>query len=77
MSTRSEAAVRANATRRARREFAERYPETAEIARDVLQGFNTADIAWVNDIPTTTVAAVKANLNRYGHYSYLAGLCNY
>lgn len=77
MSNRSEAAVKANRTRAYRREFEATYPNTAVIAREILQGYETADIAVDNEVSEATVSAVRANLNRDGNFATLANLCNY
>ena len=74
---RSLAAVKANKTRKARNEFRKLYPETYNIAEDILTGTDTEDIMWMYEVSLGTVAAIKANLNRPGPYSELARQCNF
>lgn len=65
----SDAARKANATRKARKEFRKTYPETAHIAEMLLKGTTgTCD---------SKEAAVLANLNRKGKYRDMALACNF
>lgn len=74
---RSEAARKANATRKARKEFRETYPYTAETAELLLKGKSTREVADEVWSTTESVAAVLANLNRYGTFSLMALKCNF
>ena len=76
LSTRSQAAVKANRTRAARKEL-NTTSEYADVVQLVLEGRTTdeiVDIAWVT---TRTVAAVRANLSRNGRLRDLALRCNF
>jgi len=75
--SRSNAAVKANRTRRARKDFYNSYPETAAIAETLLNGHSTKATAKWFSIPVSSVAAVLANLNRYGMFRRMAGSCNF
>ncbi len=77
MSSRSDAAYRSNRTRAARTQFAEAYPYTWDIAREVIKGRESEDIADDLDVSTGTVAAVKANLARWCTFSDMAYECNF
>jgi len=68
---RSEAARKANVTRRARKEFGSRYPETAWIAERILKD------GECYAVELTVEAAVRANLNRSGTYQDMALACNF
>ena len=74
---RSEAAKKSNRTRKARRLFEMRYPETAAIVRDILEGCDIEDIASYHDVSKATVVTVKGNLSRSSEYADLARDCNY
>lgn len=75
--TRSAIARRAVATRQARQYFRETYPETAGIAEDIIQGATNSYIAWNYDVPVSSIAAVRANLNRNSDYAWAADDCNF
>ena len=76
-SKRSMAAVKANQTRKARKQFSAKYPQTAEMAEDLMRGHSTRDVAEWFDVSVGTVAAVKANLNREGEFALMAFQCKY
>lgn len=76
-SKRSIAAVKANQTRKARKEFYSKYPDTCHIAESILKGADTEDVVWMYDVSAGTVAAIKANLKRPGRYGDLANQCNF
>jgi hypothetical protein len=72
-------AQRAANTRRNRKNFRESYPDTCNIAEDILtdNGMTTEDIADQNFTTIQSVAAVKANLTRWGTYGDMAYDCNF
>lgn len=74
---RCKAAQKAANTARARREFRNAYPETADIAEDLLKGYSTSEVADDFEIEVTSVAAVLANLNRDGNFADMAEACNF
>lgn len=74
---RSQAAVKANQTRKARSQFYHKYPDTCHIAESILKGVDTEDVMWMFDVSAGTVAAIRANLKRPGRYSDLANQCNF
>lgn len=76
-SLRSQAAVKANQTRAARRVFYKCYPDTADIAQMVLEGHDNSEITQELWVTVPTVAAVRANLARYTPYADLAYECNF
>jgi ribosomal 50S subunit-associated protein YjgA (DUF615 family) len=71
------AAQKANQTRTARKLFRERYPQTARAAEDILRGSDSSVVAILHRLELTQVAAIRANLNRYGEYSQMAHRCNW
>lgn len=75
--SRSQAAYKAAATRAARKEFFASYPETADVAQMVIEGFTTDEIVADLCIAHGSVAAVRANLNRWNDYADLADACNF
>tara|TARA_Y100000310_G_C20675221_1_gene812650 strand:+ start:938 stop:1171 length:234 start_codon:yes stop_codon:yes gene_type:complete len=77
MSNRSEAAYRAAATRRARKDFTEHYgQETAQIVQMISQGYETPEIAETVEVRPSTVAAYRANVTR-GTYGTALTSCNW
>lgn len=72
MTKTSRSARKANRTRRAREAFRKAYPETADIAEDLLRGATPADFWDVHG-----AAAVLANLHRPGRYAVMAEACNF
>lgn len=80
MANRSNAARKANETRAARKAFYAKYPETAYIAETVLreESGNWRNFRTRGQLSSRArVAAVKANLNRFGNYALMAAYCNW
>jgi len=75
--TRSYAAYKANATRRARKDFSEAYPFSAEAVKLLHKGKTTQEVSdelWIDE---KSVAAILANLHRYGQFRQMAEECNF
>ena len=72
------AAVKANRTRNARRNFIRRYGLDAYwIAMDISRGLKNDRVMDYNFISLGTVAAYRANLNRNNNFSRMAQNCNF
>ena len=70
--------MKATQTRKARQEFRNRYPYTADIAELVMKGKPNPEIRSYCSVTTTTVAAVRANLKRFWtDYAKMAQDCNF
>ena len=75
---RSQAAKKANKTRRARRELVDRYGfDTSDIADLAMKGHSCSEISEQLLIPVASVAATVANMNRPGRLSDLVEDCNF
>ena len=77
MNKRSKAAVKANATRKARELFRTEYPDTCDVAQDLFEGYDSEEVARYHNLEVRNIAAVLANLNREGRFSTLAWACKF
>lgn len=76
MSKKNSAAIKATATRNARREFIKHFGQTTfEVVSLLVNGYNSWDTSELLDVERTSVSAIKANLTR-GTYNELLKKCN-